>query len=39
MFNAEVKSEQNEDICIMIKVDNHSYNYVCDCGEASLLTV
>lgn len=39
MFNAEVKSERNEDICILIKVDNHTYNYICECGEAKSLGV
>lgn len=39
MFNAELKSKIDEDICILIKVDNHPYNYICDCGDASLLTV
>jgi len=39
MFKAEVKSKQDEDISILIKVDNHSFNYLCDCGEANSLTV
>ncbi len=39
MFEVEVKSERDEDICILIKVKNHSYNYICDCGEAKNLTV
>lgn len=39
MFNTEVKSAQDEDISILIKVDNHSFNYLCDCGEAKSLTV
>ena len=39
MFNATIKSEIDEDICILIQVDNHSYNYICDCGEASNLSV
>ena len=39
MFKAEVKSEENEDICILINVDNHKYNYICDCGEAKSLKV
>ena len=39
MFTAELKSEWNEDISILIKVDNHSYNYICECGEASGLSV
>lgn len=39
MFKVEVKSQRNEDICLLIKVDNHSYNYICDCGEAKALSV
>ncbi len=39
MFNTEIKSAIDEDICILIKPENHSYNYICDCGEAKALTV
>lgn len=39
MFKAEIKSERYEDICILIKVENHSYNYLCECGEAKKLGV
>ncbi len=39
MFKAEVKSKIGEDICILIKLDNHSWNYLCECGDASDLTV
>lgn len=39
MFKAEIKSKINEDICILISPDNDSYNYICDCGEASNLSV
>ncbi|CAA0195198.1 peptidase [Tenacibaculum maritimum] len=39
MFNVEIKSSRKEDICILIKVANHSFNYICDCGEAKELTV
>ncbi len=39
MFNAKIKSEIDEDICILIQVDNHPYNYICDCGDASNLSV
>jgi len=39
MFSAEVKSRKDEDICILVRVENHSYNYICECGEASGLTV
>ncbi|WP_159023134.1 peptidase [Formosa sp. L2A11] len=39
MFKAKIKSKQDEDICILIKVENHSFNYICDCGEATGLSV
>ena len=39
MFIPEVKSQKDEDICILIRVENHSYNYICECGEAKSLTV
>ncbi|MBB6461966.1 MBL fold metallo-hydrolase [Flammeovirga kamogawensis] len=39
MFKTEIKSNIDEDICLLIKVDNHSFNYICDCGEAKNLTV
>ena len=39
MFLPEVKSQKDEDICILIRVENHSYNYICECGEAKSLTV
>ncbi len=39
MFLPELKSEFDEDICILIKLDNYSYNFICECGDASLLTV
>ncbi|TCP27884.1 ribonuclease Z [Tenacibaculum skagerrakense] len=39
MFTATVKSTQEEDISILIQKDNHSWNYICDCGEASGLTI
>ncbi len=39
MFKAELKSDSDEDICILVKVDNHSYNYICECGEAKRLSV
>lgn len=39
MFIPEVKSQKDEDICILIRVENHSYNYICECGEAKALTV
>lgn len=39
MFLPEVKSKIGEDISILIKLDNHSHSYLCDCGDASDLTV
>jgi len=39
MFKAEIKSTPDEDICILIKVDNHPFNYIVDCGEAKSLGV
>jgi ribonuclease Z len=39
MFNAEIKSKIGEDICILVKPDNHPWNYICECGDASGLTV
>lgn len=39
MFQAEVKSRINEDISILVKKDNHPWNYLCECGDARDLTV
>lgn len=39
MFIPELKSLPNEDICILIKLDNHTPYYICECGDASLLSV
>ncbi len=39
MFLPEIKSEINEDICILIKLDNHTPHYICECGDASRLSV
>ncbi|MGD1840360.1 MAG: peptidase [Thermonemataceae bacterium] len=39
MFTAELKSTPQEDISILIRVDNHAGYYLCECGEASALTV
>ncbi len=39
MFKAEVKSKIEEDICILVNLDNHPWNYLCECGNASDLTV
>jgi ribonuclease Z len=39
MFHAELKSRVDEDISILLSLDNHPWQYLCDCGEASMLTV
>ncbi|MFK7000370.1 peptidase [Flavobacterium oreochromis] len=39
MFTAEIKSRIGEDISILIKPENYSYNFICECGDASDLTV
>ncbi|CAD0223779.1 Metal-dependent hydrolases of the beta-lactamase superfamily III [Chryseobacterium sp. JV274] len=39
MLQAEIKSLLKEDMSILIKVPNSGKYYLCDCGEASLLTV
>ncbi|GAA3517804.1 ribonuclease Z [Aquimarina addita] len=39
MFYPEVKSTIREDISILLKLDNHPWNYICECGDASNLTV
>lgn len=39
MFNITLKSQPKEDICLLFQVANHPWNYICECGEASDLTV
>ncbi|PIF44367.1 ribonuclease Z [Chryseobacterium sp. 52] len=39
MIQAEIKSLLREDISIVIKIANSGKHYLCDCGEASQLTV
>jgi len=39
MFTPEVKSQPNEDISILVRKENHSWNYICECGDASGLTL
>lgn len=39
MFQAKLKSTIEEDICLLVQLDNHSWNYLCECGDASGLTV
>ncbi|MEM7101924.1 MAG: peptidase [Bacteroidota bacterium] len=37
MIHATLKSKWDEDICLMLTIDNDKWNYLCDCGSASLL--
>lgn len=39
MFQATLKNQINEDISILVQLDNHSWNYLCECGDASNWTV
>lgn len=39
MFTATVKSRIGEDIAIMVRPDNHPWNYLCECGDAMDITV
>jgi ribonuclease Z len=39
MFTAVVKSKIGEDIAIMVRPDNHPWNYLCECGDAADITV
>ena len=39
MFEAEIKSKREEDISILVKLDNHPWNYLCECCNASNLTI
>jgi ribonuclease Z len=39
MIQAILKSELQEDVCLQLNFLNHPYNYLCDCGFASGLTV
>lgn len=39
MFQSTIKSRVGEDISILIQLDNHPWNYICECGDASDLTV
>ena len=39
MFLPELKSLPNEDICLLIKLDNHTPYYICECGDAGLLSI
>jgi ribonuclease Z len=39
MFSTELKSKADEDISILIKLDNYPASFICECGDASGLTV
>ncbi len=39
MFQVLNKSKVGEDVCMLLKLPNHSFFYMCDCGEASDLTI
>ncbi len=39
MIRTYLKSKITEDICLQLEFDNHKWKYLCDCGDASLLTV
>ena len=39
MFIPTLKSKATEDISILLQLDNHSFNYICECGDASDLTI
>ncbi|PHN08118.1 MBL fold metallo-hydrolase [Flavilitoribacter nigricans] len=39
MLQSKIKSKEDEDICILVRPDNHPWNYLCDCGDAGGLTV
>ncbi len=39
MFRARIKSKFEEDISLLISLDNHRWQYICDCGQASTYNV
>ncbi len=39
MITTTIKNRIDEDICLMLDFSNHSFNYLCDCGIASDLSV
>lgn len=39
MINSKLASKQNEDVSLIVTVDNHKGVYVCDCGEASDISI
>lgn len=38
MIYGELLSSPAEDVSILVRVDNHKWSYLCDCGEAERLT-
>ncbi|WP_196893151.1 MBL fold metallo-hydrolase [Aureivirga marina] len=39
MFTPELKNNADEDISVMVKVSNYSGSFICECGDASNLTI
>ena len=39
MFRPELKNNANEDISVFVKVSNYSGSFICECGDASNLTI
>lgn len=39
MLHSTLKSKANEDVCMLFSAENHAWNYLCDCGIASDLSV
>lgn len=39
MIYSEIKNLVDEDIAILVSFDNHPYQYLCECGQASKLSV
>lgn len=39
MFTPIIKNNITEDISILVKQSNNSFNYICECGEASRLSI
>lgn len=39
MLHSTLKSKATEDVCVLFRAENHAWNYVCDCGIASELSV
>lgn len=39
MIHGVIKSALTEDISLLLNIDNHPWQYICDCGQASGFTV